>query len=111
MAAPRWTWALLALPVLGGVLSVAAPFVFESRHIPAELRPGAQPLTPQVERELSCAVEAACGPLRAPVTLELGGAPELNPSDVMPPGYADCAAKHLGRAFGELIQLSPCEGG
>jgi hypothetical protein len=98
----------ISLPVVGLAGGMVAPLVWESRNVPYALTPEGAELTPEVEAQLSCAVEEACGALKGEVTLEMAHAPELVPADVMPPGYADCAAERLGTAFGLEIRLSPC---
>jgi hypothetical protein len=105
---PAWVW--ISLPAVGLVGGIVAPLVWESRNVPYALTPEGAQLTPEVEAQLSCAVEQACGPLKGEVTLELAHAPELVPADVMPPGYAECAADRLGTAFGQEIRLTPCKG-
>ncbi len=102
----RWVAGLVGVGMLA---SMAAPLFYEQLHVDPSLRPGAQVLTPEIERQLSCSVEAACGPLRQAGTLVLVGTPELLPTGTFPPGYAECAAAQLGTAFGEQIELTPCE--
>ena len=98
---PRWVW---ALPLgLGLAASVLSPIVWNMQHGVEGV------LTEADEASLSCSVEAACGALRGPVTLLQVTVPELLPDDVQPPGYADCAARHVGTAFGPEIRLTPCK--
>lgn len=81
-----------------------SPLVWNARHGTA----GDAVLTAEDEAKLSCSIEAACGPLRDDVVLRLLGRPEVEPEGVQPPGYAECAAGHVGAAFGPELRLSPC---
>ena len=99
-------------PVVGAVGALLGPIVYEQRHIPADLRSLPSAPTPSVERDLSCAVEATCGPLRGPATLTLGAAgaaPTVEPVEALPPGYAECAARVLGDTISGALRLAPCE--
>ncbi len=99
---PQWVW---LVPIgLGLGASFLSPLVWNARHGMA----GDAVLTPEDEAKLSCSIEAKCGPLRGDVVLRLDGQAEVLPEGVQPPGYAACAAGHVGAAFGSELRLSPC---
>lgn len=107
-ALPRRWW--LALPVVGLTAAVVSPIVYEQRHVPEELRAPAPVAPPSLERDLACAVEARCGPVRAEATLVLdaGAPPTVEPAGALPPGYAECAARVLADSGLERLALAPC---
>ncbi len=107
MKLPRRWW--LALPVIGVLASLAAPRIYAIRHIPAEQRAPVQ-VDASIERDLACAVEKVCGPLRGEVTLTLavGGEPTAEPVGVLPPGYGACAARVIGTQIDGALRLAPC---
>lgn len=109
MKLPRYWW--LAIPVCGGLASIAAPIIYAQRNIPEELRSPVVVEDASVERDLACAIEATCGPLRVEATLTFaanGGDPAVSPPDALPPGYAACAARVVGIQITGAFRLAPC---
>jgi hypothetical protein len=109
MKLPRRWW--LAVPAVGFLGGLAAPWVYEQRHLPAELRAPTVVSDPSLEADLACSVEAACGPLRAPATLTFaadGADPVVEPAGALPPGYAGCARRTVGAAITGRFELAPC---
>ena len=108
MKLPRGWW--LVFPALGVVGGLVGPAVYAERNIPAELR-NPEAAAPSVEGDLACAVEAACGPLRAAATLTFrkeAREPTVDPPEALPPGYAACAARVVDGRIEGVFALAPC---